>query len=77
MLPVDAQDPGDLRIKILYIISISLLPEAAEIIEILADLGGGDLHPGTQLIGRDPFDPLLHQLAQIAVIPGQPGNYCL
>ena len=45
--------------------------------QIRQDLGGGDLHPGAQLIGRDPLDPLLHQLAQIAVIPGQPGNYCL
>ena len=41
------------------------------VIKILTDLGRCHLHSGTQFVGRDPLDPLLHQFAQISVISWQ------
>src|SRR5699024_3708526 len=55
MLPVNAQYLCDLCIKILYIIAIALLPESAEIIQILPDLRCRDLHPDAQFIRRNPL----------------------
>ena len=50
MLLVQSQDLANLFVEILHIVSISLLSEPAEIIQILSDLGRGHLHDITQFL---------------------------
>ena len=74
VLLVDSQNLCNFRVQIFYIIAIALLSEAAEIIQILADLRSCNLHAVAQFIGRDTLHSFFNQLPQIAVIAGQSRN---
>ena len=51
MILIQSQYLSNLRIKVLYIISISLLSKSTEIVQKLPDLGLCYLHLYTQVIG--------------------------
>ena len=69
---VQSENFGDLLSKILHIITVALLPETAEIIQILPDLRGGHLHLLTEFTGRNPLNAGLLKFTEIPVITGQP-----
>ena len=74
---VDAQNVADLGPQLRHVVAIPLLAELAEAAEILADLGGGDVHLVPQGAGRDAHHALVVQVIQIPVIPGQPVDDCV
>ena len=41
---VHPQDPANLRMELLHVIAVTLLAELADAAQVLADLGGGDVH---------------------------------
>ena len=63
MLLVQPQYLADLFVQIAGIVSVSLLPETAEIIEILPDLRGSDVHDPAQLLRRNPLDTFVLKVA--------------
>ena len=56
---VDAQDMPDLGAKLGHIVAIALLTELTEAAQILADLGGGDIHFAAQGVGGDAYNALV------------------
>ena len=74
---VDAQNVADLGPQLRHVVAIPLLAELAKAAEILADLGGGDVHLVPQGAGRDAHHALVVQVIQIPVIPGQPVDDCV
>ena len=74
---VDAQNVANLGPQLRHVVAIPLLAELAEAAEILADLGGGDVHLVPQGAGRDAHHALVVQVIQIPVIPGQPVDDCV
>ena len=77
VLMIEPQNLTDLLPQIGYVISITLLAETAEIIEVLTDLGGGHIHDPAQLLGGNPLYALFLQISEISVIPGQPADHRL
>ena len=77
MLLIQAQDAGNLRIQVLHVIAVSLLPKAAEIVEILPDLRGRHMHQTAQLLGGNPLHALILQFTEETEIPGQTPYHCL
>ena len=71
MIVVHAQDVADLAPEFLYIIAVALLAELAEAAEVLADLGGGDVHLLAQLVGGDAHSAPLAELGEVAVVTGE------
>lgn len=67
----NAEDLADLGEEVVDVIAVALLTEAAEAVEILADLGGGDVHHGGQLARGDAHLALGDQLPQVAVVAGE------
>ena len=59
---VDAQDMPDLGAKLGHIVAIALLTELTEATQILADLGGGDIHFAAQGVGADAHNALVIQV---------------
>ena len=51
MISVQSQNLTNLCIQIFDIITLSLLSESAEIIQILTNLGSGDFHALAQVVG--------------------------
>ena len=68
---IQSQNSSDLRIQVLHIITVALLPEAAEMIQILAYLRCRYIHFFTQLLGRNTHDIFFEQLSKVTVIPRQ------
>ena len=68
---------SDLCVEMSHIVSVSLLPEAPEVVQVLPDLGSGDLHPFCKIVGGDAVHIFFHQIREIAVISGQSGYDCL
>ena len=73
---VQSEDLADLRVQMLYIISVSLLSESSEIVQILPDLRCRHMHLLAQVAGRDPLYACIEQFPQKPVIPRQPGYNC-
>ena len=69
---VDAQNVADLGPQLRHVVAVPLLTELAEAAEILADLGGGDVHLIPQGAGGDAHHAFVVQVIQIPVIPWQP-----
>ena len=67
----DAQNLADLGEEVVDIIAVALLTKAAEAVEILTDLGGGDVHHGGQLSRGDPHLALGDELTEVAVVAGE------
>lgn len=67
----DAQQLADVGIQIFHVVAVALLPEATEAVEILSDLGRGDIHHARKLSRADACPILTDQLAQIAKIAWQ------
>ena len=61
---------ADLVIEIFHIVSIPLLSEAAEVIQILPDLRRSNLHDITQFLRGNSLDPFIFQFTQIPEISG-------
>ena len=72
---VDAQNVADLGAQLRHVVTVALLAEFAEAAEILADLGGGDVHLCAQRVGGDADNTLVIQVVQIAVIAGKPVDH--
>lgn len=72
---VDAQNVADLGAQLRHVVTVALLTEFAEAAEILADLGGGDVHLCAQRVGGDADNTLVIQVVQIAVIAGKPVDH--
>jgi hypothetical protein len=73
----DTEQLADLGYKILDVIAVALLSEAAEAVEILSDLRRGDIHYLRELGGGDAESALLEQIREISVISWKSFNYCL
>ena len=69
---VDAEDLADLRVEALDIVAVALLAEAAEIIEVLSDLRGGEAHAFRKFPAGDADHAVLHEVAEEPIVPGQP-----
>ena len=68
---VHTQDVADLAPELLHIVAVALLAELAEAAEVLADLGGGDVHLLAQLVGGDADGAPLAELGEVAVVTGE------
>ena len=67
---IQSQYLFDFIVKIFYIIAISLLTKAAEIVQILTNLRGCNIHLCTEFFGRNSGDVAFQQIAQIPIISG-------
>ena len=68
---VKTQYRADFIIQTVYIISVSLLPEPAEVIQVLSDLGSSISDKSRELIGRNLADALSLQLFKISSVSRQ------
>ena len=68
---------SDFCVEMSHIVSVSLLSEAPEIVQVLPDLGSGDLHSFCKIVRGDAVHVFFHQIREIAVISGQSGYDCL
>lgn len=75
MPPVHAQNVGDLAPELLNVVAVPLLAELAEAGQVLADLGGCQVHGVPQCVGGNTHDPRLEEVVQMAVIAGQAADY--
>ena len=77
MLFIQSEYLADLGIQILHVIAIPLLSEASEIIEILPDLGCGNMHQPAQLLRGNAFHATVLQFTKVPEISGKTRDYCL
>ncbi len=69
--PIQTENVGDLRSEHFNVISVSLLPEAAEAVKILPYLRGGNPHSLAELLRGNPFRAAFIKVGQVPVISGQ------
>ena len=72
---VQAQNFADALLQIGHMIPVSLLAKAAEAVDILPDLRGGQVHALAQLLGGNAHNARLFKLTQMAVIHRQPTHH--
>ena len=77
VLLIQSQYLSNLIVKILHIITVTLLAKSPEIIKVLTDLGCRHLHQFAQILGRYPLHTLILQFSKISEIPGQTSDDCL
>ena len=68
ILVLKAQNLANALLEIGDVVTIALLAKTAEAIDILTDLGGGQVHTLTQLLRRNTHNARLFQLAQMTEI---------
>ena len=68
---VNAQNMANFRAEFGNIVAIPLLAEFTEAAQILADLGGGDVHFAAQGVGGNAYDSLVIQIVQITIVAGK------
>ena len=69
---VQPEDFPDFLVQQLHVIPVALLPEAAEVVQVLPDLRRGNPHTLAQLFGGYACDVIIQQIPQITVITGEP-----
>ena len=67
MLPIESEYLSYLPVQRFYVVTIPLLTETTEIIEILPDLRSCRIHDIGQILTRYPFHTLILKLPQIPV----------
>ena len=72
---VHAKNLSDLGVKLRHIITVALLSEAAEAVQILTNLGSGQPHTLCKLPGGDPDHSLTFQFTEKAIVTGHPTNH--
>ena len=75
MLLIQAQDLADVPLELRHLIAIALTAKATEAVDILTDLGGGQMHALTQLLGGDGCDARSLQFAQMTIVAGQTADH--
>ncbi len=65
---VQPQNGGNLIVKFFHIISISLLTETTEAVEVLTDLGSGESDLFTQFFRGNPVHIISQKLCQMSVV---------
>ena len=71
-LAVAKQQFANLGKQHIHLVADALLAKTAKTVEILPHLAGGGAHHAGQLAGRNFITPICLQVAQVAVIFGQP-----
>ena len=71
----DTEDLPDLIVQRTDIVSVALLSESAEAVQILPDLRGGQPHLSGKLLGGDPNCALCCQLTEKPVIARQAADH--
>ena len=72
VIVVHTQNPADFRVKLLHIVAVTLLSELPEAAQVLANLGGGDVHLLPQRMGGDAHHAFGAEFGQLPVVTGQP-----
>src|SRR5699024_1577137 len=67
----DSENIPDFIAQLLYNIAVSLLPETAETVQILTDLGGSEAHFFRKFLGRNPVNTCFFQVVQKTVVAGE------
>ena len=68
----EPQDVSDLCTKLIHHVAVSLLPEPAEAVEILTNLGGGEPQLCRKLGGGNARDALFPQKLEKPIVAGKP-----
>ena len=71
---VHAENMANLRAQFLYIVAVALLTKFTEAAEILANLGGGNVHLLSQGMGGDPYHTAGAEVRQLPVVTGEAPN---
>ena len=69
-----AQNLADPLLEVGDVIAVALLAEPAEAVDVLADLGGGQIHALAQLLRGNAHHARLFQIAQMTIIHRQPAH---
>ena len=75
MLIIQTEDLTNVILQVRHLISIALTAKAAEAVDILADLGGSQVHAFAQLLRGNGRHTDGLQFAQMTIVTGQTADH--